>query len=170
MLHRISQACGLPEEMLTRCRRGQVLYKQHLMHGLMDAGLADSIFGETFHRLFGKGPESISEPITYLDVHQVLRAVREAGGIPVLAHPAEYRSEELMKELLEDGKIDGVEAFHESASPKQMAAFEQAARERGLLVTGGTDFHGMYHRTPVPIGSFTVNLADFEKLMEQAER
>ena len=165
MLCRLSEKLGLPPEMLKRCQRGPVLYKQHLMHGMMDAGMAASIFGETFHRYFGKGEDSVSESIPYLDVHQVLRAVREAEGVSVLAHPAEYHSEALMKELIRNREIDGIEAFHESASFTQSAAFEREAREHGLLVTGGTDFHGMYHRIPVPIGSYTIGREDFEKLL-----
>ena len=167
MLERIRKRYGVPEEMILRYRKGPSLFKQHIMHGLMDAGLADEIFGDTFHRLFGRGEESVSEPIRYPDVYDVLRKIREAGGIAVLAHPALYKSEELMKELIASKKIDGIEAFHESADRESAENYEKAARENGLLVTGGTDFHGMYHKRGVPVGSFTAGERDLEKLLEK---
>lgn len=160
MLRRAVERFGIPEEMILRHKRGSVLYKQHIMHGLMDAGLADGIFGETFRKLFYKGEQCINEKMAYLDVHKVAAAAKESGGIVILAHPAEYRSEELMEELVAAEAINGVEVYHESASEEQQKTFAEFAKEKRLLVTGGTDFHGMYHKVPVPIGSFALNGKD----------
>ena len=143
-----------PELVLSRASGSTSIYRQHIMHALIDAGYADSFYGEIYEKLFGEGG-SVPINIQYPDVRDVLKAVHEAGGIAVLAHPFAYKNEALLEELIELG-LDGVEAFHPSQTPEQTEQLLSLANDRGLVVTGGSDFHGMYAKTVRPMGSTSV--------------
>ena len=52
------------------------------------------------------------EDVEYPDVYEVLDLIHQSQGIAVLAHPYEYNSLELLKELAESKKLDGVEIYH----------------------------------------------------------
>jgi hypothetical protein len=129
------------EEVVTAAGPAKVLYKQHLLSVLVRKGVADGIYGSTYHELFGKGGLCAGD-IAYVNVFEALRAIHEDGGLAVLAHPGQLDSWELMGELLEAG-LDGVELYHESHSPEDHRKVLEAARLRpGLILTGGSDTHG----------------------------
>ena len=69
--------------------------------------------------------------------------IRRAGGIASLAHPVRVRGDvpRLMPELCEAG-MNAIEAYHSDHSPHDTALYLDLAKNYGLLVTGGSDFHG----------------------------
>ena len=78
---------------------------------------------------------------------EVARKIKEAGGLVVLAHPGEYsltdeETKYLISELMLQG-LDGVECIHPSHSKEYAEKVMGWAKEKGLLVTGGSDFHSM---------------------------
>lgn len=153
MVRRVMRYYPITPELVTKCAAGSTgIYKQHIMHALMDAGFTDSIFGELFNKLFAKDTGIARVEITYPDTRDVLAAIHEAGGIAVLAHPPVYHSEELLDELITLG-LDGVEVWHPYHSPEQTQQLLQLAQHHGLVTTGGSDFHGMYARSARPLGS-----------------
>lgn len=129
-----------------------VPFKAHLMDALCEAGLADGIYAVRYQALFGKGGP-IHNPCRYDPVEGVLATIRAAGGVAVLAHPSVYHSMELAAELAAAGRIDGVEIDHPRNTEEDKAALRRLADRHGLLVTGGTDFHGRYTGTPHPLGT-----------------
>ena len=81
--------------------------------------------------------------INYMSMKEAISLIIETGGIPVLAHPGNNLKGRL--ELLEDFidlGIKGLEAYSSYHSPEQNSFFVQKAKEYGLLITGGSDFHG----------------------------
>ena len=127
-----------------------------LLHALMDAGYADSIYGELYDKLFAPGQGSALVEAEYPDTREIMDLIHSAGGIAVLAHPGVYDSYDLMQELVESG-LDGVEVWHPSHSETETAELLAFTRLHGLLSTGGSDFHGMYTRTARPLGSTSVS-------------
>ncbi len=69
--------------------------------------------------------------------------IRKAGGIASLAHPVRVRAdiETLLPELCDVG-MNAMEAYHSDHSPKDTSLYLALAERHGLLVTGGSDFHG----------------------------
>lgn len=73
--------------------------------------------------------------------------IRQHGGIASLAHPGRIRCNEgspltlLVAELVRSG-LDAIEVYHSDHTPQGTAALSKIAAESGLLVTGGSDFHG----------------------------
>ncbi|HEY6886426.1 MAG TPA: PHP domain-containing protein [Solirubrobacter sp.] len=79
-------------------------------------------------------------------VKQAIDVIHAAGGLAVWAHPYWDVAEPIPTLLAFAGfGIDGVEAFYPTFTAEQTAALHRAARERGLLTTGSTDFHGPAH-------------------------
>lgn len=77
----------------------------------------------------------------------MLDLIHSAKGIAVMAHPVMFNNTELLLELIEAGKLDGIEAYHYSATPTQQQKLVDIAKEHDLIVTGGSDFHGLYNET-----------------------
>jgi 3',5'-nucleoside bisphosphate phosphatase len=79
-------------------------------------------------------------------VAQAIDVIHAAGGLAVWAHPFWDLDEPLETLHVFAGYgIDGVEAFYPTFSAGQTGQLYAAARERGLLTTGSTDFHGPAH-------------------------
>ena len=82
--------------------------------------------------------------------------IREAKGIPVLAHPftlnlAAVSLKNLIIELKAQG-LAGLEVFYSEHTPEQEALYLKLARELDLLVTGGSDYHGQ-NKPEITLGS-----------------
>ena len=143
----------IPMELVTRCATGSTnLFRQHMMHALMEAGYADSMYGNVYRQLFDP-KEGVAYRLMdyYPEPQEIIDLIHSAGGVAVLAHPPVYHSEALMEELTESG-LDGVEVYHSKHTEEQTAAYKQYAAEHNLLITGGSDFHGAYSSNPRPIG------------------
>ena len=75
-----------------------------------------------------------------------IKVIKEAGGIPVLAHPylLKLKSEKLKKfvRMLKSIGIEGIEVFYPEHTEEETKLFSEIAEEFKLKITGGTDFHG----------------------------
>lgn len=170
MVRKIMRYYPITPELVVKCASGSTnIYKQHIMHALVDAGYAETIYGDLYNKLFSREGGIARVPIEYPDTREVLEAIHEAGGIAVLAHPSTYQSEALLEELVALG-LDGVEVWHPSHTEEQTEQLLQFAKDNALLTTGGTDFHGMYATTPRPLGSVTVPDDCVESLVAYKER
>jgi predicted metal-dependent phosphoesterase TrpH len=113
--------------------------RSHIARTLVAAGHAPSI-AEAFDRFIGRGREFyVSKDVR--SSADVIQTIRDAGGIAVAAHPGVSGIDDLFPELIRAG-LGGIEAYHADHSPQQGAHFAQLAAENGLLVTGGSDYHG----------------------------
>lgn len=107
--------------------------------------------------LFPDNKSAISEvldhcevPNSKLDAEEAVSAILLAGGIPVWAHPLGGEGEELLTEqafraqlaYLKSVGIQGLECFYSRYDQNHIALLKMAAAENGLLVSGGSDYHG----------------------------
>lgn len=141
------------EDVVVHARESTSVYKQHIMHALMSHGYTTHIFSEIFYDLFHSKTGKVYANVPYPDVYDMLALIREAGGIAVLAHPYEYNSVDLLKELAEAKAIDGVEVYHSRCPKEKEGALIEIAQKHHLIMTGGSDFHGFYASRPSPIGN-----------------
>jgi len=100
---------------------------------------------EAFSKYIGLGKPAFI-PLEHISTEDAIGTLRESGIVPVLAHPIRtgLRGEELETFIihLKGAGLMGVEAFHPSASNEDAKWLYTLARKYGLLVTGGSDFHG----------------------------
>ena len=152
------------EEALEFARDSGTLYKAHVMRVLWQYGLSDGMYNSTYRSLFGLRPVrgKILHTPQYETVDAILDLIKACRGVAVLAHPSVYHSMELARELIADGRIDGVEIDHPRNTPEDKEELTRLAQEYNLIVTGGTDYHGMNSNTPRPVGtcSTTDEMAD----------
>jgi len=81
-----------------------------------------------------------------------IELIRQAGGVAVLAHPGRMGLEdqelfEFLKELRKMG-IGGLECYHASHNEQMEAQCCEMAKDLGLLISGGSDYHGLGRRAP----------------------
>lgn len=145
---------------------GGALGRSHVARALVGAGHAESI-RRAFETLIGRDkpfyvPKSSATP------DEVIATVRSLGAIPVLAHPGVTQSDDLIPTMVDAGLL-GIEAYHADHTPEQMLRYAALAAEVGLLVTGGTDFHGPGAPNP-DIGSVAVPPARVAEFISAGER
>lgn len=103
---------------------------------------------EAFSRYLKKNAAAYVQR-TQMPTATAIAAIRAAGGIAVLAHPASLGVSEkslasLIIQLKDDG-LTGVEIYHPLQSDKNIAFLEKLCHKNDLTVTGGSDFHGREH-------------------------
>lgn len=153
---------------------GTGVYKQHIMQVLLDQGYCDEIYGELYKTLFSRGEKGGNQgtayiPIEYIDVNAAIRAIREAGGIPVLAHPGLFDNFDAIPEWVETG-LEGIEAKHPSHDLGMEERIRELAEEYQLVLTGGSDFHGAYGDHPYDLGSKDPGIESIYALKERKKR
>ena len=143
-------------EALDFAKDSGTLYKAHVMRVLWQYGLADGMYNEVYRSLFGLRPVrgKILHTPKYETVDTVLDLIKTCRGVAVLAHPSVYKSMPLARELIKAGRLDGVEIDHPRNTPEDREELARLAKKHDLIVTGGTDFHGMNANNPRPVGSF----------------
>ena len=109
----------------------------------------------------------------YIPVREVLATARAAGAVVVFAHPTVYKSMPLLRELVREGMVDGIEIDPPSNSPEDKAECAALCAQYHLIHTGGTDFHGANHKKVYPVGTCTTpddQIARIEELARKRRR
>ena len=133
---------------------GGALGRPHLAEELLRGGYVET-FNEAFQRFLGHhAPAYVPKPRVSLEEASTI--VREAGGVTILAHPGTLNRDHLIPAWSRRG-LDGSEVWHSKHDPAAVERYRGFANMHGLLMTGGSDYHG--ERTPgVVIGSVAVPL------------
>jgi predicted metal-dependent phosphoesterase TrpH len=93
-------------------------------------------------------------PSTEIPPARAASFIRGAGGLPVLAHPHFFDDDAVVRKILDSTRFAGIEAYHRYEKPGRHVAFLAMARERNLLATGGSDYHGDDHPHNAGLGEF----------------
>ena len=127
--------------------RNQVVGRPHFARLMIEKGYVASI-QEAFDRFLKKDAPAYVEKAR-LSPAESIALIHEAGGVAVLAHPYQLtlpsyeEVDELVGELAALG-LDGVEAVYSRHSVSERATYAEIAARHGLLITGGSDYHGSY--------------------------
>lgn len=134
------RAAGHPvalETVLAQAGRGAV-GRVHIARALVEGGSVATI-EQAFADLIGRRAPFYVHKRAF-EAEEALRLIHQAGGVAVLAHPG-VSGEGALVPLVEAG-LDAVEAYHADHTESQRQHFLSEARRFGLVVTGGSDFHG----------------------------
>ena len=123
---------------------GAVITRGHYSRYLLDHGYVKSL-PEAFDRYLGDHTKYFV-PREKITPAQAVQLILEVKGIPILAHPTLYHMGKealfrLVRELKEAGLV-GIEAIYSTYSAAEERQIRQLAAKYGLLVSGGSDFHG----------------------------
>ncbi len=132
-------------EQVERLSGGGQVGRPHIARALLESGYVRSL-QEAFEIYLKNGGKAYVAKYRFQPA-EALDMIRQAGGVPVLAHPFTLGlgSAQALKEAFQDFQamgLAGVEVFYADHTPEQEALYLRLARELGLLVTGGSDFHG----------------------------
>ncbi|MGQ0554881.1 MAG: PHP domain-containing protein [Nitrospiraceae bacterium] len=149
--------------------------RPHIARALMDKRVVASA-KEAFDRFLANGkpayvPRELPSPA------EAIHWIKAARGLAVLAHPtwvkvAEQPLIDLVRQLKADG-LDGVEVYYSTHAARQTREYLSLAQQLGLLVTGGSDFHGLTKpEIEVGIGKGTLHIPTslLPKMKEAAGR
>lgn len=119
--------------------------RPHIAQWMVKNGCAVSM-DDAFDRFLGKGRPAYVEKAR-IPMVEAIQKIRTSGGIAVLAHPglldinSNAGYDQLLIELISMG-LQGIEVYYPEHSANQQAFFKHLADKLGLLISGGTDFHG----------------------------
>jgi predicted metal-dependent phosphoesterase TrpH len=134
---------GMPvERQLDNLALGDVdsLGRPHVARALVLAGHAESV-DDAFARMIGYGAPGYV-PRQGIGTREAIESICRAGGLPVLAHaPAAPDRPEVIEELIGWGLV-GIEVYYRTFAPETVERMAAFAAERGLLRSGGSDYHG----------------------------
>jgi 3',5'-nucleoside bisphosphate phosphatase len=131
---------------------GAALSRAHFARALVEHGAVGSV-AEAFDRYLSNGRPAYV-PAPSLPAGDVVELVRGLGGVVVLAHPGRLAPDEregVVAEAIAAG-VDGLEAWHSQHDLDDQRHWLATARRQGLLVTGGSDYHGT-HKPGVHLGA-----------------
>jgi predicted metal-dependent phosphoesterase TrpH len=135
---------GMPVDVETvlrsaAARPGSSVGRPQLARELTKAGYVSSV-QEAFDAWLAAGRPAFV-PRTGPSPATVVEAVHEAGGVASMAHPGVTGRDDLIRPLVDRG-LDAIEVYHSDHSPQEEQSYQGIARQLGILVTGGSDFHG----------------------------
>jgi predicted metal-dependent phosphoesterase TrpH len=176
MVERLSKDVDITwEEVSAGIHPGATPGRPHIAEVLVAKGIVATVSEAFDHYLAGDGPYHV--PHYAPTLLTALATIRQAGGVPVLAHPlsggrqfalgsATNRTEleRVLAELAGEG-LAGVEVFHRENAPHLVDALHQAATRVGLIVTGSSDYHGS--KKPNRLGEHMTSPDQFARILEQ---
>ncbi len=133
------------EEVLKASGGGQV-GRPHFAQVLLEKNYVRS-FQEAFERFLKKGAPAYVDKFRFT-AKEAIHFINEAKGVAVLAHPNTLNMngyselENLILRLTEEG-LRGIEVYYPEHSVLEVAQYKTLTERYGLLMTGGTDYHGI---------------------------
>ncbi len=152
-----------PDEVFALVQEGSA-GRPHVAQVMVDRGYVKSVRA-AFDQFLGAGkPGHVARE--KLLPEDAVRLIRRAGGVPVFAHPGLADRDAMIPGLIEAGLM-GIECFYNEHSATQTAGYVEICRRRGLVTTGGSDFHGPKVRA-AQLGTPSVPLVVWEALKAKA--
>ena len=146
-------AMGKPidrEALLAPRPNGQSLGRPMVARALVKAGhVADT--RQAFDQLIGEGKPAFV-PRCGPCPADVIGIIKRAGGVASLAHPGLLKRDDLIPDMIDAG-LAAVEAFHSDHDAPTTERYLAFAERHGILVSGGSDYHGEKERRRAAFGT-----------------
>lgn len=123
---------------------GNIIGRPHIAQIMLKKGYVNTI-NDAFAKYLAEGkPAYVAK--RRISVQEAIAVIHSAGGCAVLAHPkylglSKEKLDVLLDELLSYG-LDGMEVYYGSHSLNEQICYKELAIKKGLIITGGSDFHG----------------------------
>ena len=147
------------DELREEAHGNPVLCRAHFAQIMVRKGYAESV-KDAFSRYLSVGCYAYSNRQA-LTATEAVSLIREAGGIAVAAHlhlikKPDDELKEYLKSLIPYG-LDGIEGYYTDYTPEMQERYQAMAKELGLVISGGTDYHGA-NKPHITIGAGRGNL------------
>ncbi len=117
-----------------------LIARPHIAMAMIKAGYIENI-KEAFDKFIGKGKSAYVSRYKFTP-NEAIKLIKSTGGIPVLAHPGLIADQSLIPSIIAMG-VTGLEVYYPEHNEEQVELFLSLARDNQLLITGGSDFHGL---------------------------
>ncbi len=135
----------------------QAIGRPHVAKALIRRGFVQDV-SEAFDRYLAKGRLAYVERYK-LETKEAIELIKDLGGFSVLAHPGLLSDQDVFSVL--DKGVEGIEVYHPKHSHFATEKLYDLAKDRGLIITGGSDFHEFSLIKGNDIGSYTVSIDPF---------
>lgn len=159
--------CGLDVDELRErfaATPDKVLGRPHIARFLHEKGYI-SDFQQAFDRYLSRGCPAYV-PKDHVEPETGIRAIKDAGGIAVIAHPGLIPDWDQVWQRIETMPWDGIETWYSEHSGSQVRKFSQIVAEHDWVASGGSDYHGDYGKHSNRLGRFGLEQAQFEELLD----
>ncbi|MSO48714.1 MAG: PHP domain-containing protein [Acidobacteria bacterium] len=164
-LERLGVPVDLEDAMADAARSaGRAMGRPMAAAALVKAGHVANI-KEAFDRYLGEGRPAFIER-QGAEPAEVVALVTRAGGVTSMAHPGKTQKDHLIPALIEAG-LPAIEVYHPEHDTADTARYRHMADTFNLLVTGGSDYHGVGSGRSQGLGQFHLPAADFARLAER---
>ena len=124
--------------------------RPHIARAMLKKGYVENI-NEAFDKYLATGKICYVDKYR-LDSKEAIRLINEAGGVAVMAHPVLVKVEnndmlESLVKALKDSGINGIEVQYSDHKPEHVETYMKFAERYGLIMTGGSDYHGTLKKT-----------------------
>ncbi len=143
--------------------KGGIVGRPHLAAVLCQKGFC-STFEEAFSRYIGYDRPAYVGRMPF-PPEKAISVIREAEGVPVLAHPGLSEEDALIPSLVRAG-LQGIEVYHPEHDEASINRYLHFARAHHLLITGGSDFHGENIGSARAVGAVTLDYLYLEALQK----
>lgn len=141
---------------------GPSVGRPHVAQAMIRRGYVTSL-QEAFDRYLTPGKPGYVER-SRIPASEVIHAIKEADGVPSLAHPRQYGRDEIIPSLVQQGLM-GLEVYHPEHDTELLFRYERVCLEYGLLAVGGSDYHGTEGLRSMGLGRPALPEARFEQLL-----
>ncbi|MDP3730651.1 MAG: PHP domain-containing protein [Candidatus Omnitrophota bacterium] len=138
----------------------------HVAKAMLSSGAIKNL-REAFNKYIGFA-KPCYVPYTKLSPKETMELILKAGGVPVIAHPDLIGNDSYIGEFIDHG-LRGLEVYHTDHKPHISKRYETMAKELGLMMTGGSDCHGM-GKGRILMGTVRVPYELVEKLKEESRK
>jgi predicted metal-dependent phosphoesterase TrpH len=160
-----AQGVMLSHEKLAARTHGGSIGRAHIASAMVEEEYVPS-FQEAFTRYLGNGnPFMDGIESEKLSPGDAIELILEAGGVPVLAHPARTNQDALIESMVDSG-LKGIETWCHSHNPAGFRRYKEIAKRYGLFCSGGADFHVRRDDDRYAPGSLKVPYEVLEKIQE----
>ena len=144
----LKKLCGLGMELnweeVAALAGSDVIGRPHIVQALIARGYIKTK-DEAFNKFLGKGKSAYVERFR-LSIREGIDCIRNAGGVPVLAHPftlgLSFGELRRCASVMAGDGLQGIEVYYSMHNNKLRSQYMSLVKEFSLVATGGSDFHG----------------------------
>jgi len=148
--------------------KGQSVGRPHVAQAMIKHNLVATT-REAFDQYLKRGARAYV-PRYKLTPNQAIEIIREANGVAVIAHPGTQNVTEVQISKWVEKGLQGIEVYHPDHTFQDNINYGRIAHKLGLLIAGGSDFHGPATKPGIDLGSCGVGLEDVQKILRMISK
>ena len=152
---------SITEKDLKKYSKKDIISRSHIAYLLVDKGICATV-ADAFRYYLGVDGLAYIPKIS-ITSKEIITAIKDSGGVAILAHPGDIRDDNIVLEIIEDG-IDGLEIINSKHSIKEIEKYYNLTNKYKLIQTCGSDCHGKLINGEKFIGRYALNEKNIKKI------